>query len=143
MAIMPAIVDPLLDQTRQASSTTNAQPYIHAIDLIRAAIARHREYTDSLAVARETSSNIIEDLQPSQSPVGFTNDARTIEAIERILNELDRSHPPPKLSHDSSNIEEDLFLAADDNGQLAAPPVSYIALCPPLKGETNRLTANS
>ena len=119
------------DRTKEPSSTNDAatndaHPYVLAIDQIRVAITRHREYKDSLADTNETSNTvegIVEDSYRSRSPVGFTNDAQTIEDIESILNELERNHriPPPKLSHDSSQIEADLM---NDNGQVTAPPVS-------------------
>jgi hypothetical protein len=125
---MPVTVDDttLLPERTKEPSTHNAQPYVDAIDLIRVAIKRHREYNDSLEDSRETSHNIVEDSHRSQSPIGYTNDAQTIEDIEKILQDLDRTHPPPKLSHDSSKIDEDLVSTADDNGRIVAPLVSLI-----------------
>jgi hypothetical protein len=113
----------LADRTKDASSTNDAQAYVLAIDQIRAAITRHREYIDSLDDAKQNSHHIVEESHRSQSPVGFTNDAKTIEEIVRILEEVDRNHPPPKLSHDSSKIEEDLLSTADDSVQIIAPSV--------------------
>lgn len=126
---MPAVVENtavLTERTKDPSSTNDTHPYVLAIDQIRVAITRHREYKDSLEDARENSHNIVEESHRSQSPLGFTNDAQTIEDIERILKELDRNHPPPKLSHDSSKIEEDLVSTTDDSGQIVAPLVSLV-----------------
>ena len=134
MVIMPAVAENgvLPDRTKKTTPAIDAQPYIDAIDLIRVAITRHREYNDSLEDSRETAHNIVEDTHRSQSPVGFTNDANTIEEIEKILNDLDRINPPPKLSHDSSKIDADLVSTGDDSG-IMAPLVSltlYSATAP-------------
>lgn len=129
MAVMPAVVENaagLADRTKDPSSTDDAHPYVLAIDQIRVAIIRHREFGDSLDDAREKSHSIVEESHRSQLPVGFTNDAKTIEEIQRILKDLERNQPPPKLSHDSSKIEEDLVSTADDSGQIVAPLVSLV-----------------
>jgi hypothetical protein len=132
-AFMPAMVQnssalPDPTKTTEPSSVSDAHPYVLAIDQIRVAITRHREYRDSLEDLREHSDNVVEDSHRSQSPLGFTNGAQTIEDIERILDDLDRSHPPPKLTHGSSKIEEDLLSTVDDRGQIAAPPVCFTSV---------------
>jgi uncharacterized circularly permuted ATP-grasp superfamily protein len=109
-----------LASSAKNASTNDTQPYVLAINQIRGAMERYRINKESLEDAKETSNStsIIDDSYRSQSPVGFSIDVKTIEAIERIMQELDRTHPPPKLSHDSSKIEEDLASTADDNGQV-------------------------
>ena len=115
----------LVDRTK-TSPTNDVDPRFPqgadaAIIRIRTAIIRHRTNKDSL---RDTvSANSITDGdRRSQSPVGLTNDTQTIEEIEKVLDDYERSIPS-KLSHDSSNIEEDLGPSADDNTNVEAPPV--------------------
>jgi hypothetical protein len=115
----------LVDQTK-TSPVSDADPRFPqgtdaAIIRIRKAIIRHRTNKDSLR-DNVLANSIIEGGQRSRSPVGLTNDAQTIEEIENILDDYERTIPS-KLSHDSSNIEVDLGPSADDNAQIEGPPV--------------------
>jgi hypothetical protein len=79
---------------------------------------------ESLSSITNDDSGFIDEAHRTQSPIGFSNEAQTIERIGEILNELERTHgiPRSKLSHDSSTIDADLASTAGD--VILVPPVS-------------------